>query len=46
MDTAESKIKISSGKITIWIKKVKKGDNWFSLYKQKTVGGDDSDWIL
>jgi len=43
MNTKESKISTRENKLTIWIKKLKKEDNWFSLYKTKTIGGDESD---
>ena len=44
IDYQKSNIDIKAHKIIIWVKKVKKDDNWFSLHKQKTVGGADSDW--
>ena len=33
MNTKESKISVRENKLTIWIRKLKKEDNWFSLYK-------------
>ena len=33
----------STDKLVVSLKKVKSSDNWHSLFKAKTVGGDDSD---
>jgi hypothetical protein len=30
-------------RLTVWIKKEKIDDNWFSLHKTKTIGGEESD---
>ena len=43
LNTQESRYTTKPGKLIIWIRKVKKEDNWFSLFKTKTIGGDDSD---
>ncbi|CAD8104902.1 unnamed protein product [Paramecium sonneborni] len=44
LDAANSKFTLKGDKILITIRKVKKDDNWFSIHKQKTIGGgDDSD---
>ncbi|CAK59544.1 unnamed protein product (macronuclear) [Paramecium tetraurelia] len=43
LDAANSKFTLKGDKILITLRKVKKEDNWFSIHKQKTIGGDDSD---
>ncbi|CAD8197814.1 unnamed protein product [Paramecium pentaurelia] len=43
LDSANSKFTLKGDKILITLRKVKKEDNWFSIHKQKTIGGDDSD---
>ena len=43
LDTEQSRYTTKSNKLIIWIKKIKKEDNWFSLFKTKTIGGSDSD---
>jgi len=35
---------IKSDKILLSLVKNKKEDNFFSLFKTKTIGGSDSDW--
>ncbi|CAG9335622.1 unnamed protein product [Blepharisma stoltei] len=37
----KSKIAIMSGSIRVSLYKDKENDNWFSLFKAKTIGGDD-----
>ena len=34
------KIGVRTDRITISIRKVNESDNWFALYKTKTIGGD------
>jgi hypothetical protein len=43
MDAPKCKFSLKGDKILITLRKVKKDDNWFSIHKQKTIGGDDSD---
>lgn len=43
INAALCKFDIKENKISVALRKNKKGDNWFSLFKTKTVGGDDSD---
>lgn len=39
----KSKYAVGKDKITVSLRKVSESDNWFSLFKTKTIGGDDSD---
>jgi hypothetical protein len=43
LNSEESRFIVKEDRLTIWIRKVKKEDNWFSLHKVKTIGGGDSD---
>ena len=38
LNAAESQITIKNDRITIWIRKIKTDDNWFSLHKKKLIG--------
>jgi hypothetical protein len=33
--------RVAGDKLSVSLRKVKSTDNWFSLYKAKTIGGDD-----
>lgn len=43
LDVEGSRCTRKGDRLTIWVKKVKPEDNWFSLHKTKTIGGEDSD---
>lgn len=41
IDPKSSKFLVKQDKILISLKKIKKEDRWISLFKTKTIGGDD-----
>jgi hypothetical protein len=41
LNPATSKLVVKENRMIVYIGKVKKEDNWFSVYKAKTIGGDD-----
>jgi hypothetical protein len=43
LDPAKSKVIVKANSLVVSIGKVDKSDNWFSVYKAKTVGGTDDD---
>mmetsp|Transcript_4907 Transcript_4907/g.9189 ORF Transcript_4907/g.9189 Transcript_4907/m.9189 type:complete len:109 (+) Transcript_4907:202-528(+) len=43
IDPGKSRCRTSGDKLSISLRKVKSSDNWFALYKTKTIGGDEDD---
>lgn len=39
----KSRCRLAGDKLSVSLRKVSSSDNWFALYKTKTIGGDDSD---